>query len=167
MSKLVSPPWSLHRFALSSALILSIALPNGALAKTSAAASDIAKSKATMLASADKVYADIYLKNPAQFDKYNLTATQARAFSLWTTMAYSLGVCHSKGGDGLRAAWLSALDNFSPPPYFRSLGIEALENGKADENDVIGIFIPSDAMRFCRGEVSAVRQLLAERFNAK
>lgn len=148
------------------ALILAL-LAGAADAKpVSTLATDIAKAKATMLSSADKTHSSMYLANAADFDKFGITASQGRALSLWITMGYSLGVCHDRGGEGLQAAWLSATDSFSPPPFLRDIGIDAVRKGKEDD-DVIRDLTNAQAARFCRGEIGATRQLLAERFGVR
>lgn len=148
------------------ALVLALIASAAGAKPVSTVAADIAKAKASMLASADRAHASFYLKNSANFDKMGITATQARAITLWTTMGYSLGICQDFGGEALQAAWLSAADTFSPPPPLRDMGISTLTEGQKREG-AVGELTSSEMSKLCRGEMGAVRQILAEKFGVR
>lgn len=95
-----------------------------------------------------------------------LQLSQIRREGFWLAMAPSLGVCHANGGNETYVAWLSAADFIGPDPAAtKAKGIKVFTEMK--QQNLLAQATAARRAAFCKVRITAVREILSERFGVK
>lgn len=127
---------------------------------------EVEREKAELVALADKAFMDAMQRNPETFSKMGLSYGQARNLTVWLAMSTSLGACYEDGGQEAIPVWLNASDYFgAPTPSLQKRGLQNVDDAR--QENILGKLSPAKRAAYCKVEVTAIREILLERFGVR